>query len=194
MSNGPSSVVIVGGGPAGASAAVFTARAGLETVVVDADKGITRRAMLNNHLGFPDGIPGPELVERGRAHAVTSGATWVEDSAEAIEVADGTLTVRTAGGQSFTAANVILATGTSVALAEASGVATSPGTEPHIKKVVAVDSEGRSSVPGVWAAGTAAGVSVHTVVTAGDGARVALNLLSELHGERHADHDVLPAG
>ena len=36
----------------------------------------------------------------------------------------------------------------------------------------------RTSVPGVWAAGTAAGVSVHTIITAGDGARVAINLIS----------------
>ena len=49
-------VAIVGGGPAGASAATFTARAGLQTVVVDADAGMTRRAMINNHLGFPEGL------------------------------------------------------------------------------------------------------------------------------------------
>ena len=77
MSDDPIDVVIVGGGPAGASAAVFTARAELATVVIDADKGITRRAMLNNHFGFPDGIPGPELVDRGRAHATNAGATWI---------------------------------------------------------------------------------------------------------------------
>ena len=47
-------LAIVGGGPAGASAATFAARAGLRTVVLDADKGMTRRAMVNNHLGFPD--------------------------------------------------------------------------------------------------------------------------------------------
>ena len=56
-----------------------------------------------------------------------------------------------------------------------------------------VDADGRTSVPGLWAAGTAAGVSVHTIVTAGDGARVAINLISEVRGERHVDHDVLRA-
>ncbi len=194
MSNETVDVVVIGGGPAGASAAVFTARAGLSTVVVDADKGITRRALLNNHLGFPDGIPGPELVDRGRAHATNAGATWVEGSAEAIEPGAGGLVVRVDGDRQFTATNVILATGTSVTVAEAAGVTTAPGTEPRIATIVAVDGEGRSSVPGIWAAGTVGGVSVHTVVTAGDGARVAINLVSDVRGERYVDHDVLPAG
>jgi len=44
----------------------------------------------------------------------------------------------------------------------------------------------------VWAAGTVAGASVHTIITAGDGARVAINLISATKGERHVDHDVLP--
>jgi thioredoxin reductase (NADPH) len=194
MSEQTSDVVIIGGGPAGASAAIFCARAGMATVVVDADKGITRRALLNNHLGFPDGITGPDLVDRGRVHAEGAGATWVDGTAEAIEGAAGAFTVRTAEGQVVTASSVVLATGMSVTMAEGAGVATAPGTEPHMKTIVAVDAEGRSSVPGIWAAGTAGGVSIHTIVTAGDGARVAINLLSEVRGERYVDHDVLPAG
>ena len=71
-------LIIIGGGPAGASAAVFAGRAGLDTLVIDADKGMTRMAMVNNHLGFPDGVSGPELVDLGRRHAETSGAEWAE--------------------------------------------------------------------------------------------------------------------
>lgn len=187
-------VVIVGGGPAGASAATFIARAGLATVVIDADKGITRRALVNNHLGFPDGISGPDLVERGREQAERAGAMWVHGDAASVEGTAGAFTVRTDDGQAFATSNVLLATGTSATLAEAAGVATADGTEPRIKTIVDVDAEGRTSVPGIWAAGTVAGVSVHTIVTAGDGARVAINLVSEVRGERHVDHDVLPAG
>lgn len=193
MTDQPSSVVIIGGGPAGASAAIFTARAEFATVVIDADKGMTRRAWLQNHLGFPDGITGPDLVDGGRAQAERAGATWVDGTAEAIEGSAGAFIVRTADGQELTASNVIVATGTTVSLAEAAGVATTAGTEPHIKSIVSVDAQGRTSVPGIWAAGTAAGMSVHTIVTAGDGARVAVNLISEVRGERHVDHDVLPA-
>ena len=191
MSDRAGDIVIIGGGPAGASAATFTARAGLTTLVIDADKGMTRRALLNNHLGYPDGIPGPDLVDGGRAQAERAGAAWVDGNAEAIEGSDGDFTVRTSDAQTFSTSKVILATGTSVTLAEAAGVATTAGTEPRINTIVAVDREGRTSVPGIWAAGTVAGASVHTIVTAGDGARVAINLISELRGERHVDHDVL---
>ncbi len=50
---------------------------------------------------------------------------------------------------------------------------------------------GKTNIEGIWAAGTCAGVSVHTIITAGDGAKVAINLISELNGERYVDHDVL---
>jgi thioredoxin reductase (NADPH) len=193
MSDQPATIVIIGGGPAGASAATFTARAGLTTVVIDADKGMTRRAWVGNHLGFTEGITGPELVDNGRAQAERAGAVWVEGTAESVEKAADGFTIRTDAGDTFSTSNVLLATGTSSALADAAGVATVPGTEPRIKTILAVDAEGRTSVPGIWAAGTAAGVSVHTIVTAGDGARVAINLISEVRGERHVDHDILPA-
>lgn len=70
-------VAIIGGGPAGASAATFTARTGLNTVLVDADQSITRRAWIPNHLGFPDGISGPDLVDRGKQQAQRAGARLV---------------------------------------------------------------------------------------------------------------------
>jgi pyruvate/2-oxoglutarate dehydrogenase complex dihydrolipoamide dehydrogenase (E3) component len=88
---------------------------------------------------------------------------------------------------------VVLATGMSAELAEAAGAVTRPGTEPRVKAVVQVDSAGRTTVPALWAAGTVAGTSMHTIITAGDGARVAVNVVSLLNGARWVDHDVLPA-
>jgi thioredoxin reductase (NADPH) len=184
-------VAIVGGGPAGASAATFTARAGLQTVLVDADAGMTRRAMVNNHLGFPEGVRGPDLVETGKAQAARAGAEVVHTKVIALARRDDGFALRTEDGTSYEARQVILTLGANPELAKQAGIATKPGTEPRIREVVAVDAEGRTSMPGVWAAGTAAGVSVHTIITSGDGARVAVNLISSVRGERHVDHDVL---
>ena len=186
-------LAIVGGGPAGASAATFAARAGLRTVVLDADKGMTRRAMIYNHLGFPDGIRGPELVERGQRQATRAGAVWVKADITTLEHQDGGFVLRTDDGRVFEARQVLLTLGVNAELARRAQVPTRPGTEPHIKDVVVVDAEGRTDVSGIWAAGTAAGVSVHTIVTAGDGARVALNIIAAERGQRHVDHDALPA-
>jgi thioredoxin reductase len=186
-------VAIVGGGPAGASAATFTARAGLQTVMIDADTGMTRRALVNNHLGFPEGVAGPELVETGRLQAAKAGAEIVDGKVtELTRRGDNDFVLRTEDGKSFEAQNVILTIGANAALAKDAGITTKPATEPHIKEIVDVDRDGRTSMPGVWAAGTAAGVSVHTIITAGDGARVAVNLISETKGQRHVDHDALP--
>jgi thioredoxin reductase len=186
-------VAIVGGGPAGASAATFTARAGLQTVLIDADAGMTRRAMVNNHLGFPEGVAGPDLVDTGKAQAQRAGAEVVH--AKVVDLqrqGENGFSVRTEDGNSYEAKQVILTLGANPELAKQAGITTKEGTEPRIKEIVDVDPQGRTSMPGVWAAGTAAGVSVHTIITAGDGARVAINLISGTKGERHVDHDMMP--
>jgi thioredoxin reductase (NADPH) len=186
-------LAIVGGGPAGASAATFAGHAGLQTVVLDADKGMTRRAMLHNHLGFPDGVTGPDLVDRGQEQATRNGAEWLKADVAALERRDDGFVLTTEDGRTFEAREVLLTIGANVDLARQAGVELRPGTEPRIREIVAVDADGRSSLAGVWAAGTAAGVSVHTIVTAGDGARVAINIISGQKGQRYVWHDVLPA-
>ncbi|HYY88481.1 MAG TPA: FAD-dependent oxidoreductase [Chloroflexota bacterium] len=185
-------LVIVGGGPAGASAAIFAARAGVRTLVLDADKGMTRRALVNNLLGFPDGITGPELVERGQQHAKRAGADWQITEATALQPADDILRLTTSDGRTFDADQVLLTTGASAALAHEAGAATRSATEPRMKEAIVVDEQGRTNVPRLWAAGAAAGVSVHVIITAGDAARVAINIISDRKGQRHVDHDVLP--
>src|SRR5215212_10543985 len=184
-------LVIVGGGPAGASAATFAGHAGLQTVVLDADKGMTRRAMIYNHLGFPDGITGPDLVDRGQEQATRAGAEWVKADVASLERRDDGFGLTTEDGRTFEAREVLLTIGANLALAKQAGLEIRPGTEPRIGEVVAVDAEGRSSVSGVWVAGTAAGVSVHTIVTSGDGARVALNIIAGQQGQRYVWHDIL---
>jgi len=185
-------LVIVGGGPAGASAATFAGHAGLQTVVLDADKGMTRRAMLYNHLGVSAGITGPDLVDDGRVQAEKSGATWEKVDVASLERRDDGFVLTTEDGRTFEAREVLLCIGANLALAKQAGIETRPGTEPRINEVVAVDAEGKTSVSGVWAAGVAAGMSVHTIVTAGDGARVAINIISGQKGQRYVWHDVLP--
>ncbi|HEU5138465.1 MAG TPA: FAD-dependent oxidoreductase [Bacillales bacterium] len=183
-------IIIVGGGPAGQSAAIFASKAGKKTLVLDDEKGLTQRAWVRNHYGVQD-AKGGDLVAAGRKQVDQFGAEVKKASATNVTKNGDTFKVETKEGDTYEAAHVILTTGANQKLAETIGLETRPGTEPYVNKVVVVDEEGRTSQKGIWAAGTAGGVSVHTIITSGDGARVAVNLLSELEGERYVDHDAL---
>ncbi|MDQ0155689.1 FAD-dependent oxidoreductase [Robertmurraya andreesenii] len=182
-------VVIIGAGPAGASAGIFIAKAGKKTLLLDNDKSVTKRAWMENHYGAPS-ISGPDLVETGKNQAKKFGAEIIQNEATTIKKESDHLVVVTDNGE-YEAKHVILATGMSVELGEKSGVNTKPGTEPRIKTIFDVDQNGKTNIEGVWAAGTCAGVSMHTIITSGDGAKVAINIISELNGERYVDHDVM---
>lgn len=184
-------IAIIGAGPAGASAAIFTAKAGKKTLLLDHDKSITKRAWVENHYGVPE-VTGPDLVETGKKQAVKYGAELINSAVVHIEKVENGFSVQT-DDQAYEAKHVILATGLLADLAEKMGLTTKPGTEPRIPKNVVVDANGKTEIEGVWAAGTIAGVSVHTIITAGDGARVAINVISDINGERYVDHDVLKA-
>ncbi|SOB99875.1 pyridine nucleotide-disulphide oxidoreductase [Ureibacillus xyleni] len=182
-------VAIIGGGPAGGSAAIYTAKAGKKTIIIDSNQGVTKRAKLWNHYGVEE-ITGPNLVETGLNQAKKFGAEVVETKVTAIAKTEDGFTITTENGK-FEAKQIILATGFLTDLAQSIGLATKDGTEPRVKTIFDVDATGKTNVKGIWAAGTCAGVSVHTIITAGDGAKVAINLISELNGERYVDHDVL---
>lgn len=182
-------VAIIGAGPAGASAALFTAKAGKKTLLIDNGKSMTKRAWVENHYGVME-ITGTDLVETGKKQAAKFGAELISGQVTSIQKLEKGFQIE-AAEQTFEAEHIILATGIATDLAEKIGVKTKQGTEPRIKTIVEVDKLGRTNVEGIWAAGTVAGVSVHTIITAGDGAKVAINLISELNGARYVDHDVL---
>ncbi|BCJ88312.1 NAD(P)/FAD-dependent oxidoreductase [Effusibacillus dendaii] len=185
-------VIVIGAGPTGGSAALFTSKAGKKTLVIDSNQSVTKRAWMENHYGV-DGISGPDMIEIGKKQAAKFGAEFIEDVVSDIRTENGKHTVVTESGKSFETTYVIFATGMSVQLAEKIGLKIVPGTEPRIKSIIEVDAQGKTGIPGIWAAGTVAGVSMHTIITSGDGAKVAINIISEMNGERYVDHDVLKA-
>lgn len=183
-------IAIIGGGPAGGSAALFAAKAGKKTLLLDSNKSMTARALMLNHYAVSE-ITGPDMLEVGRKQAANFGAEIKDETVTNITGEAGNFTIETESGDSYKAANIILATGAMANLAETIGLETKEHREPRLKTAIAVNEEGETNKKGIWAAGTVAGVSVHTIVTAGDGARVAINVLSEMNGERYVDHDLL---
>ena len=105
--------IVVGGGPAGLSAALNIGRACRSVLVFDCPvPGRSEYAQVNhNYLGFPDGIRAQELRTHGRRQAERYGVRFVEGDAVAVRrVADGFL-VSDAGGNGFVGRGLILATG-----------------------------------------------------------------------------------
>ncbi|WP_338471107.1 FAD-dependent oxidoreductase [Niallia sp. XMNu-256] len=183
-------IVVIGGGPAGGSAAIYTAKAGKKTLLLDSNKSMTARALMLNHYGVEE-ITGPDMLEVGKKSAEKFGAEIKEETVANITGEAGNFTVETESGATYQAAHVILATGALASLAEKVGLETKDHREPRMKTAIVTNAEGETNKKGIWATGVVAGVSAHTIVTAGDGARVAINVLSEINGERYVDHDVL---
>lgn len=122
-----SKIVIVGSGPAGVSAALYAARAGVETVVLSKGSGALARAeKIENYYGFAEPVSGAELERRGIEGAKALGVQFVETEAVGLTYTDK-LTVETLAGD-FAADAVILATGASRATPNIPGLA---GLEGH---------------------------------------------------------------
>ncbi|EYR63537.1 thioredoxin reductase [Actinotalea ferrariae CF5-4] len=108
-------VVIIGSGPAGYTAAVYAARAGLAPVViagsVTAGGALMNTTEVENFPGFVDGIMGPDLMENMRKQAERFGADIRYDDVTVAELAGPVKTVRTGNGEVLRARAVVLATG-----------------------------------------------------------------------------------
>ena len=108
-------VVIVGSGPAGYTAALYTARANLRPLVIEgfAWGGLLQQTTdVENYPGFPDGIMGPELMEKFRAQAARFGAEYLTANAERVDFSSAPFGVW-AEGREFRARTVIISTGAS---------------------------------------------------------------------------------
>ena len=107
-------VVIVGAGPAGISAALYTVRAGIPTKVIAMGHGALEKAeKVENYYGFPEPVTGPQLIENGIAQAERLGVELVFDEVVGLGFGSGSsMVVKTAMGE-HEADSIVLATGAS---------------------------------------------------------------------------------
>jgi thioredoxin reductase (NADPH) len=106
-------VIIVGSGPAGYTAALYTARADLAPLVFEGSQyggALMNTTDVENYPGFPEGIIGPELMNQIRSQAERFGAELVTDDVVSVDLSGPVKTVRTLDGE-YTADAVILAMG-----------------------------------------------------------------------------------
>jgi thioredoxin reductase (NADPH) len=107
-------VIIIGGGPAGLTAGLYTSRAYLETALIEASipsGQVSMAETIENYPGFPDGIAGRELIERFAEQAVKFGTNIIQyTKVDKVEL-QGVKKIITAGEKVFTAKAVIIASG-----------------------------------------------------------------------------------
>ena len=108
-------VIIVGSGPAGYTAAIYTARANLSPLViagsVTAGGELMNTTDVENFPGFPEGIMGPDLMERLQKQAERFGTEIMFDDVTSLALDGDVKTVTLADGQTFKAKSVIVSTG-----------------------------------------------------------------------------------
>ena len=108
-------VIIIGSGPAGYTAGIYTGRAGLNPLLiassVEAGGELMKTTEVENYPGFPTGLQGPELMDAFRAQAERFGTEVLLDDVIEVDLKGDVKIVKTGGGKTFEAKTVILATG-----------------------------------------------------------------------------------
>lgn len=189
-------VAIVGGGVAGLSAALFLARAKFSAAVYDQhESSLYRVSRVNNYLGFPDGVAGAELIDLGRRQAQLFGASMIDVDVVRVNRLDETEQSTSASAEDMfsiettqsadTAAFVLLASNKRTDIAQSLGLELGG----HGSRFVSVDEHGQTAVDRLYAAGRITGLPSQAIVSAGDGARVAIAIIERIRGGYYVDHD-----
>ena len=106
-------LIIIGSGPAGYTAAIYAARANIEPLVIAGTQSggqLMITTDVDNYPGFPEGIQGPELMEKFRKQAERFGAKIIDSDVTSVDLRQKPFVVR-AGDQIFTSDVLIIATG-----------------------------------------------------------------------------------
>jgi len=172
---------IVGGGPAGLSAALFLAKNDQDVTVFDTDDTWMHSAHLFNYPGIKS-ANGEELLGTMREQADYFGAERVDEEVADVETTDGGFVVH--ADESHDADYLILATGADRDLAQALGC------EFDEEDTVAVDVTMETDVADAYATGAMVRAEEwQAIISAGDGAAAALNVLTKEEGEQFHDFD-----
>jgi thioredoxin reductase len=173
-------IMIVGDGPGGLSAALLLAKNNQDVHVFGTDETPMHKAMLYNYLGIKE-ITGSEFQKVAREQVESFGASLHHVRVASLERSGEGFVLATEEGEGFEGDYVILAMAQKPLF-----VSLGLGAEPDVDKF------GRSEVPRVYVVGwPVRKQKIQAIISAGDGAAVALAILSEVEGKDTHDFDVV---
>lgn len=177
-------VAVVGGGPAGLSAALFTAKNGLKTIVFDTDETWLHKAHLFNYLGI-ESVDGSAFMETARTQVDEFGVDRLQNElVTSVENGENGFTV-VSDGSRYLADYVVLSTGARRDLAE------NLGCDFTDNGIVDVSVTMETTVADAYATGAMVRAEEwEAIISAGDGAAAALNILTKEKGDHFHDFDV----
>jgi thioredoxin reductase (NADPH) len=109
-------VIIVGSGPAGYTAALYASRAGLNPIVIEGHEPggqLTTTTDVENFPGFPEGVMGPELMDKMRKQTARFGTEYLSTKVTDVDLSKRPFHVKCENGQEFLAETLIISTGAS---------------------------------------------------------------------------------
>lgn len=173
------SVIVVGDGPGGLSAALFLAKNKQDVTVFGQNGTWMSSALLFNYLGLPK-ITGKDFMAIAKQQVTAQGGKLVDAEVTALSKSAEGFAVQ-AGGKAYAAKYLVIAMGTKLEILEGIGLPA---------RAVEADRNGRTSVENAYVVGWATRPDkIQAIISAGDGAAAALDILSKEAGKDLHDFD-----
>ena len=186
--------LVIGGGVAGLQAAVFTAKAGLDTLVLSSGESLVCSTDKIQNLVTHERLAGEDLIESGRARVREFDGEIADETVTTLtrEGSPGPLTATTESDTTHTGEAVVVATAGGLDFLDPidDELEFTDGREGQftMDKHIETDEANRATA-NVYAAGLANTWEYQTAVAIGDGAKAGVNLVSDRRDEAHVDHD-----
>ncbi len=186
--------LVIGGGVAGLQAAVFTAKAGLDTLVLSGGEPLVRSTDIIQNLLTHEEVAGDEIIESGRERVRSFDGEITDATVAALERVDtpGPLRATTETGETYTGETVVVATASEFGFLDplSDEIGYTDGREGQftMERHIVTDEANRAT-ENVYAAGLANTWEYQTSVAMGDGATAGVNLVSDRRDEAYVDHD-----
>ncbi len=186
-------VIVIGGGVAGGSAAMYTAFAGLKTIVFDTEESqLFETESIRNYPGIMQ-TSGRQLWQTIQKQALSFGAVWSGARVVSLNKTDNGYCVTTEAGKTYDGRYVLIGTNLATALLESLDFPLEINEHVpsrKIKQVTGVSFDGETPMENVYIIGLNAGMPSQAVIASGQAVYVAVHVISKERGKPFMWHDV----